>query len=132
MTILDRISGYADELVAIRRDLHAHPELGLQEERTSDVVAGLLAGWGIEVHRGIGKTGVVGVLQGRGGNYRRIGLRAGMDALPTEGGADVPYRSKTAGVMHAFGHDGHPTMLPGAGRYLAATRRFDGPATLFL
>jgi hippurate hydrolase len=128
MTILDRISGYADDLVAIRRDLHANPELGFQEERTSDVVARLLAEWGIEVHRGIGKTGVVGVLQGRGGNYRRIGLRADMDALPIEELADVPYKSKTSGVMHACGHDGHTTMLLGAARYLAETRGFDGTA----
>src|SRR3712207_330570 len=128
MTILDRISGYADELVAIRRDLHAHPELGLQEERTSDVVAGLLAGWGIEVHRGVGKTGVVRVLQGRGGNYRRIGLRPDMDVLPIEEIADCPYKSKTPGVMHACGHDGHTTMLLGAARYLAETRGCDGTA----
>jgi hippurate hydrolase len=128
MTILDRISGYADDLVAIRRDLHANPELGFQEKRTSDVVARLLAGWGIEVHRGLGKTGVVGVLQGRGGNYRRIGLRADMDALPIEEVADVSYKSKTSGVMHACGHDGHTTMLLGAARYLAETRSFDGTA----
>ena len=128
MTILDRMSAYADELVAIRRDLHAHPELGMQEVRTSDLVARLLAGWGIEVHRGVGKTGIVGVLQGRGGNYRRIGLRADMDALPIEEIADVPYKSTVPGVMHACGHDGHTTMLLGAARYLAETRAFDGTA----
>ena len=122
MTILDRMSAYADELVAIRRDMHAHPELGMQEVRTSDLVARLLAGWGIEVHRGVGKTGIVGVLQGRGGNYRRIGLRADMDALPIEEIADVPYKSTVPGVMHACGHDGHTTMLLGAARYLAETR----------
>jgi len=128
ITALDRISGFADDLVAIRRDLHAHPELGLQEERTSSVVARLLAEWGIEVHRGVGKTGVVGVLRGRGGNYRRIGLRADMDALPIEEIVDVPHKSKVPGVMHACGHDGHTTMLLGAARYLAETRAFDGTA----
>jgi hippurate hydrolase len=128
MTILERISGYTDDLVAIRRDLHAHPELGLQEERTSNIVAKLLAEWGIEVHRGVGRTGVVGVLKGRGGNYRRIGLRADMDALPIEEIADVPYKSKIPGIMHACGHDGHTTMLLGAARYLAETRAFDGTA----
>jgi hippurate hydrolase len=128
MTVLDRISAYADDLVALRRDLHANPELGFTEERTSNIVAQLLTQWGIEVHRGIGKTGVVGVLQGRGGNYRRIGLRADMDALPIDEVADVPYRSTRPGVMHACGHDGHTTMLLGAARYLAETRSFDGTA----
>jgi amidohydrolase len=128
MTVLDRISAYTDDLVALRRDLHANPELGFTEERTSSIVARLLTDWGIEVHRGIGKTGVVGVLQGRGGNYRRIGLRADMDALPIEEVADVPYRSTTPGLMHACGHDGHTTMLLGAARYLAETRSFDGTA----
>ena len=78
MSILDRTSGYADDLIALRRDLHAHPEIGFREERTSGIVARHLADWGIEVHRGIGKTGVVGVLHGKGGNYRRTGLRADM------------------------------------------------------
>jgi hippurate hydrolase len=128
MSILERISGYADDLVALRRDLHAHPEIGFQEERTSGIVARHLAEWGIEVHRGIGKTGVVGVLRGKGGNYRRIGLRADMDALPIEDIADVSYRSTAPGVMHACGHDGHTTMLLGAARYLAETRSFDGTA----
>ncbi|HEX2726774.1 MAG TPA: M20 aminoacylase family protein [Beijerinckiaceae bacterium] len=128
MTVVDRITAYADDLVALRRDLHANPEIGFTEERTSNIVAQLLAEWGIEVHRGIGKTGVVGVLRGRGGNYRRIGLRADMDALPIEEVADVPFRSTRPGVMHACGHDGHTTMLLGAARYLAETRSFDGTA----
>jgi amidohydrolase len=128
MSILERISGYADDLIALRRDLHAHPEIGFQEERTSGIVAKHLAAWGIEVHRGIGKTGVVGVLRGKGGNYRRIGLRADMDALPIEEIAPVPYKSNAPGVMHACGHDGHTTMLLGAARYLAETRSFDGTA----
>ena len=127
MKILERITGYTDDLVAIRRDLHAHPEIGFKEERTSGVVAEKLASWGIEVHRGVGKTGVVGILRGKG-EGRRIGLRADMDALPIEEQTNLPYRSKTPGKMHACGHDGHTTMLLGAARYLAETRAFDGTA----
>jgi len=130
MNVLDRISGHQDELVALRRDFHAHPEIGFEEERTARIVAERLAGWGIEVHRGIGRTGVVGVLQGRGDNGRRIGLRADMDALPIEEATDLPYRSRNPGRMHACGHDGHTTMLLGAARYLAETRDFDGAAVL--
>ncbi|WP_046866098.1 M20 aminoacylase family protein [Microvirga massiliensis] len=128
MTALDRISSYLDELVAIRHDLHAHPETGFEEERTSGIVAERLAAWGIVVHRGIGKTGVVGVLQGRGSSTRRIGLRADMDALPIQEATNLPYRSRTIGKMHACGHDGHTTMLLGAARYLAETRAFEGTA----
>src|SRR5918999_1663941 len=128
MRAIDRISSYSGDLVAIRRDIHAHPEIGFEEERTSGIVAEKLASWGIEVHRGIGKTGVVGVLEGKGGNYRRIGLRADMDALPIEEATGLPYASKTPGKMHACGHDGHTTMLLGAARYLAETRTFDGTA----
>jgi hippurate hydrolase len=125
---LERISGFKDELAAWRQDLHAHPELGFEEERTSAIVAEKLASWGIEVHRGVGKTGVVGVLRGKGGNYRRIGLRADMDALPIEETTGLPFRSQNPGRMHACGHDGHTTMLLGAARYLAETRGFDGTA----
>jgi amidohydrolase len=131
MTVLDRISGFAGDLIAWRHDFHAHPEIGFEEERTSAIVAEKLASWGIEVHRGIGKTGVVGVLEGkagRGGNHRRIGLRADMDALPIEEATGLPYASKNPGRMHACGHDGHTTMLLGAARYLAETRSFDGTA----
>jgi hippurate hydrolase len=92
MNIIDRIRGHQDELVAIRRDLHAHPEIGFEEERTSAIVAERLAAWGIEVHRGIGKTGVVGVLRSGGGNARRIGLRADMDALPIQETTGLPLR----------------------------------------
>src|SRR5215211_6208460 len=130
MSPLDRISSYLDELVAIRRDLHAHPELGFEEERTSGIVAERLAAWGFEVHRGIGKTGVVGVLRGKNPSGRRIGLRADMDALPIEETTNLPYRSTRPGTMHACGHDGHTTMLLGAARYLAETREFDGTAVL--
>jgi hippurate hydrolase len=130
MSLPDRISPYLDELVAIRRDLHAHPELGFEEERTSGIVAERLSAWGFEVHRGIGKTGVVGVLHGKSVSGRRIGLRADMDALPIEETTNLSYRSTRPGKMHACGHDGHTTMLLGAARYLAETRTFDGTAVL--
>ncbi|MCJ2124242.1 M20 aminoacylase family protein [Methylobacterium sp. J-077] len=128
MSPIDHIKTYADELTAMRRDLHAHPELGFEEVRTSGIVAELLEQFGCEVHRGIGGTGVVGLLKGRTDNGRRIGLRADMDALPIEEETNLPYRSTYAGKMHACGHDGHTTMLIGAARYLAETRDFDGTA----
>jgi hippurate hydrolase len=125
MTALDRARFYQDELVAIRHDIHAHPELGLQEHRTAEIVAKKLEEWGIEVHRGVGVTGVVGVL--RNGNGRAsVGLRADMDALPILEANDLPYASQNAGCMHACGHDGHTTMLLGAAKYLAETRDFNG------
>ncbi len=124
MQIIDRIKSFHNELTAWRQDLHAHPELGFEEQRTSDFVARKLAEFGCTVHRNIGKTGVVGVLQT--GNGPSIGLRADMDALPIEEANDLPYRSKHKGVMHACGHDGHTTMLLGAARYLAETKNFDG------
>ncbi len=128
MSPIDRIAADLDALTAIRRDFHAHPELGFEEVRTSGIVAEKLASWGIEVHRGIGRTGVVGVLTGRGTSTRRIGLRADMDALPIEEATNLPYRSTVPGTMHACGHDGHTTMLLGAAKYLAETRDFDGTA----
>jgi hippurate hydrolase len=124
MQIPDRIKAFHDGMTDWRRDLHAHPELRFEEHRTSDVVAGKLAEFGCEVHRNIGKTGVVGVL--RTGNGPPIGLRADMDALPIHEANDIPYRSRHDGRMHACGHDGHTTMLLGAARYLAETRNFDG------
>lgn len=127
MTIPQRIQDFAADLTAIRRDFHEHPELGFQEVRTSRIVAEKLRAWGIEVHEGIGKTGVVGILHGtRPG--RRIGLRADMDALPIDEQTNLPWASKTPGVMHACGHDAHTTMLLGAARYLAETRDFAGTA----
>ena len=128
MPVIDRIAQYNDELVAIRRDFHEHPELGMEEVRTSGIVADLLKQWGIEVHTGIGKTGVVGVLEGKLGAGRTIGLRADMDALPIHEVTNLPFASKTPGVMHACGHDAHTTMLLGAARYLAETRDFAGKA----
>jgi len=122
---LAAIRGFHDELTAIRRDLHANPELGLEEHRTAQIVATKLAEWGIEVHRGIGKTGVVGVLR-RGSGGRSIGLRADMDCLPMHEQTNLAYRSTKPGVMHACGHDGHTTMLLGAARYLATSPSFQG------
>ncbi len=130
MTVKDRIAGYAEEMTAWRQDFHAHPELGFEETRTSQIVADKLAQWGIEVHRGIGGTGVVGLIEGKRGGGRRIGLRADMDALPIEEATNLPYRSRNEGVSHACGHDGHTTMLLGAARYLAETRDFAGTAVL--
>lgn len=126
MPLIDRIEGYADELTAIRRDLHAHPEIGFEEKRTSGIVAEKLAQWGIEVHRGLGGTGVVGVLKGKGAAGKTIGLRADMDALPMEENTNLPWRSTIPGRFHGCGHDGHTTMLLGTARYLAETRNFDG------
>jgi amidohydrolase len=122
--ILDRARRYQEELTAFRRDIHAHPELGLEEHRTAEQVAKALEAIGIEVHRGIGKTGVVGVL--RNGEGPSIGLRADMDALAMEEQTNLPYSSRNPGRMHACGHDGHTTMLLGAAKYLADTRNFRG------
>jgi amidohydrolase len=130
-TPVEEIRNYHAELREIRHDIHAHPELGFEEERTSEIVAGKLAAWGIEVHRGLAKTGVVGVVRGReGSGGRAVGLRADMDCLPIREAGNLPYRSRHDGRMHACGHDGHTTMLLGAARYLAATRSFDGTAYL--
>ena len=125
MSIIDEIGADHDELTAWRRDIHAHPELGFEETRTSDLVAGRLAEFGIEVHRGVGKTGVVGRLR-IGNSPRAIGLRADMDCLPIEEANTFAHRSTNQGRMHACGHDGHTTMLLGAARHLAKTRNFDG------
>jgi hippurate hydrolase len=112
-------------MTAWRRDIHAHPELGFEEHRTADFVAGKLEEFGIEVTRGIGRTGVVGALR-VGNSTRSLGLRADMDALPIQEENDFAHRSQNAGKMHACGHDGHTTMLLGAARYLAETKNFDG------
>lgn len=123
--MMERIKSYQNSLVAWRHDIHAHPELGFEEKRTSALVAEKLASFGCEVHRGIGKTGVVGRLV-CGNAPRAIGLRADMDALPIQEANVFAYRSRHDGRMHACGHDGHTTMLLGAARYLAETRNFDG------
>ncbi len=129
MSVIDHIRRFQEDLVVTRHDLHAHPELGMAEHRTAAVVAGLLESWGITVHRGVGGTGVVGVLRAGNGGHA-IGLRADMDALPIAEMTGLPYRSVNPGVMHACGHDGHTTMLLGAARYLAETRDFDGTVNL--
>ena len=126
MPVLNRIAAFHDDMTAWRRDLHRHPELALQEVRTSAVVQEHLRSFGVdEVHAGLARTGVVGVIRGRGAGGA-IGLRADMDALPILEESGVPYASETPGVMHACGHDGHTAMLLGAARYLAETRNFDG------
>ena len=123
--IIERIETYRDELTALRRDLHAHPELGLEERRTAEIVARKLESWGIEVHRGVGGTGVVGRLA-RGNGEGSVGLRCDMDALPMQEATGLPYGSTDAGRMHACGHDGHTTMLLGAAKYLAESGNFNG------
>ncbi|TEA79609.1 M20 aminoacylase family protein [Allopusillimonas ginsengisoli] len=129
--IIDSIKLFHDELTSIRQDIHAHPELGFEETRTSDLVAKSLSALGYVVHRNIGKTGVVGVLEGkRNSSGRCIGLRADMDALPILETGKLDYSSTNHGVMHACGHDGHTTVLLGAARYLAETRNFDGKLVL--
>jgi amidohydrolase len=130
-TPVEHIRTFHQELADIRHDIHAHPELGFNEQRTSDLVAARLERWGIEVHRGIAKTGLVGVVKGRkSASGRAVGLRADMDCLPMHENGNPPYKSVHPGCMHACGHDGHTTMLLGAGRYLAETRNFDGTAYL--
>ncbi|WP_132255090.1 M20 aminoacylase family protein [Methylobacterium segetis] len=132
MPVVDRIGAFADEITAWRHDLHAHPELLYDVERTAAFVAEKLSGFGCDaVVTGIGRTGVVGVIRGRGtASNRAIGLRADMDALPIQEVRDLPYRSTVPGRMHACGHDGHTAMLLGAARYLAETRAFDGTAVM--
>jgi amidohydrolase len=125
MKNIKRIVEYHDDLTSWRRDIHAHPELGFEEQRTAELVAQKLAEFGCEVFRGIGRTGVVGRLRA-GASSRSIGLRADMDALPIQEATNLSYRSRHQGRMHACGHDGHTTMLLGAARYLAETRNFDG------
>ncbi|MFN8910382.1 MAG: M20 aminoacylase family protein [Betaproteobacteria bacterium] len=126
---VEHVRRWHAELTAIRRDIHMHPELAFQERRTADLVAGHLAQWGVEVHRGLAGTGVVGVIPGREDSRGRgIGLRADLDCLPMHEAAERGHRSRHEGRMHACGHDGHTTMLLGAARYLAQTRQFDGTA----
>ena len=125
MPIIDRIAALHDEMRAWRRDIHAHPETAFEEHRTAGIVAGKLAAFGIEVHRGLAGTGVVGTLKA-GSGRRSIGLRADLDALHIDERNEFPHRSTRPGKMHACGHDGHTAMLLGAARYLAETRAFDG------
>jgi len=122
---LETLRAWHPEFTAIRRDIHAHPEIGFTETRTAAMVAEKLRGWGLEVHTGIGGTGVVGVLR-RGNGQASIGLRADMDALPIHEETGKEYSSTVPGVMHACGHDGHTTILLAAARYLAQHGDFNG------
>lgn len=126
-----RIREFHPELTAFRRDLHAHPELGFEEIYTSGRVRQALEVCGVdEIHTGIGKTGVVGLIHGKPTSNRMIGLRADMDALPMTEHGEMAWKSARPGLMHGCGHDGHTTMLTGAARYLAETRNFSGTAVL--
>ena len=126
MKLLPEVLESAEVIKAIRRDIHAHPELCFEENRTADMVAKQLSSWGITVHRGLGKTGVVGSIQGSLGSGRSIGLRADMDALPLQEHNRFEHASKHEGKMHACGHDGHTAMLLGAAQYLSNHREFKG------
>ena len=126
MPIVNRIADFHAELAAWRHDIHAHPETAFEEKRTADFVAERLQGFGIEVHRGLARTGVVGTLKGAVPGSRAIALRADMDALHVHEKNSVAYASTNPGKMHACGHDGHTSMLLGAARYLAETRNFAG------
>ena len=132
MKVIDLLVTSATEIAAVRRDIHAHPELCFQEVRTADLIAGKLADWGIDVHRGMGKTGVVGILRGRdsGACGRGVGLRADMDALPMQESNTFAHASRHAGKMHACGHDGHTAMLLAAAQHLSTHRDFDGTVYL--
>jgi amidohydrolase len=129
MKIIDSIVTQAAGIAAIRRDIHAHPELCFQEVRTADVVAAKLTEWGIPIHRGMGTTGVVGIVKA-GTSSRAIGLRADMDALPMQEFNTFAHTSKNAGKMHACGHDGHTAMLLAAAQHFAKHRNFDGTVYL--
>ena len=125
MGLVPEIENMQAEFASWRRDIHAHPELGFAERRTADFVAAKLESFGVQVHRGIGKTGIVGVLR-EGNETRSIGLRADMDALPIHEQNTFAHRSTHQGTMHACGHDGHTVMLLAAAKYLAETRKFRG------
>ena len=129
MALLPELLATAAPMARLRRDLHAHPELCFEELRTSDLVAAALAEWGVEVHRGLGRTGVVGIIHGSDGGKsgKAVGLRADMDALPMQESNTFEHASRHAGRMHACGHDGHTAMLLAAVQYLAAHRdSFEG------
>jgi len=131
MNLIESLLADAAQITALRREIHAHPELCFQEERTAQLVVDQLTAWGIEVHRGLGTTGVVGIVRGTAGHSgRAIGLRADMDALPMTEHNRFAHASKTPGKMHACGHDGHTAMLLAAAQHLSRHRDFDGTAYL--
>ncbi|MFT4268729.1 MAG: M20 aminoacylase family protein [Xenophilus sp.] len=127
--LLQTVQRHADEFVAIRRDIHHNPELSFKEQRTSDLVAQLLQGWGYRVERGLGGTGLVAQLK-RGSGTRSLGIRADMDALPIKEETGLKHASRNGGVMHACGHDGHTAMLLGAAKVLAERGSFSGTLNL--
>ncbi|MCW7539037.1 M20 family metallopeptidase [Aquabacterium sp. A7-Y] len=129
MQLIESILAESAEVAALRRDIHAHPELCFEEQRTSELIARTLGDWGIPVHRGLAKTGVVGIVK-NGNSPRAVGLRADIDALPMTEHNTFAHASKHAGKMHACGHDGHTAMLLGAARHLAKHRNFDGTVYL--
>ena len=129
MRMIESILADAAAIATLRRDIHAHPELCFKEERTADLIAKQLADWGIPVHRGLGTTGVVGIVK-NGSSARAVGLRADMDALPVTEKNTFAHASQYAGKMHACGHDGHTAMLLGAAKYLSTQRNFDGTVYL--
>ncbi|WP_321940192.1 MULTISPECIES: M20 aminoacylase family protein [unclassified Paraburkholderia] len=129
MAIPAAIAAIEDEMIALRHEIHAHPELGFEEFVTSDLVAQRLTEWGYEVHRGLGGTGVVGTLK-VGDGRARLGLRADMDALPIQESTGLDYASRIPGKMHACGHDGHTAMLLAAAKHLAQSRNFSGTLNL--
>ena len=124
MTIINKINEFHDEMTSWRRDIHQHPELKYEENRTSGLVAAKLEEFGIEIHRGLAKTGVVGTI--RNGEGPAIGLRADMDALPLQEKNTFDHSSSNPGKMHACGHDGHTAMLLGAAKYLASNKNYKG------
>ncbi len=132
MKLIDTVTAQAGEMTRLRRDLHAHPELAFEEHRTADLIAARLSEWGIEVHRGLGRTGVVGLVHGRdgGASGRTVGLRADMDALPMTELNTFGHASRHPGRMHGCGHDGHVAILLAAARELARRRDFDGSVVL--
>lgn len=129
MKLIESILADAQSIAALRRDIHAHPELCYEEERTAELIARALADWGIPVHRGLGKTGVVGIVS-NGSSRRAVGLRADIDALPMTEHNHFPHHSRHHGKMHACGHDGHTAMLLAAAKHLAKHRHFDGTVYL--
>ena len=132
MKVIDSILTQAAGIASLRREIHAHPELCFEEVRTADLVARKLTEWGIPIHRGMGVTGVVGIIKGRdgGASGRAIGLRADMDALPMQEHNNFEHKSKHDGKMHACGHDGHTAMLLAAAQHFAKERNFDGTVYL--
>jgi hippurate hydrolase len=126
---LQALHAQADEFIAVRRDIHRHPEMGYKEYRTSDLVAEQLSAWGYQVTRGLGGTGLVGQLR-KGSGHQAIGIRADMDALPIDEATGLPYASCNVGIMHACGHDGHTAMLLAAAKHIALQGQFSGTVNL--